>query len=109
MLEAGHSILTLAVILIAGVLSGWAAKKIHLPGMTGQIVVGALLGPSVAGLVSPEALHDLRPLTHFALGLIAVAVGNHLTIKHLRRKARRLAALLLLEVTVVPLVVFGAM
>ncbi|MCA9603958.1 MAG: cation:proton antiporter, partial [Myxococcales bacterium] len=109
MLDAGHSILTLAVILVAGLVAGWLAKKLTLPGMTGQIVVGAVLGPSLLALVTEHALHELRPMTHFALGLIAVAVGNHLSFRLLKSKWRRLALLLLLEATLTPLLVFGAM
>ncbi|MCB9595129.1 MAG: cation:proton antiporter [Sandaracinaceae bacterium] len=109
MLDSGHSILTLALILVAGLVAGWLARKITLPGMTGQIVIGALLGPSLLGLVTAGALHELRPMTHFALGLIAVAVGNHLNFRLLRAKAGRLALLLLFEVTLTPLLVFGGM
>jgi len=76
--------------------------------MTGQIIVGVLLGPSVIGLVSADALHDLRPLTHFALGLIAVAVGNHLSFPKLRNAWGRLSLLVLFESTLTPALVFAA-
>lgn len=109
MLSPGHPLFTLALILIAGVSFGAVVRRLGLPTVTGQIVGGILLGPSVSGLISAEAIHDLRPLTHFALGLIAVAVGNHLNFKRLRNAYRRLLWLLVLEATLTPALVLGAL
>ncbi|MFK7992455.1 MAG: cation:proton antiporter [Sandaracinaceae bacterium] len=91
-----------------GLVSGWLARRVKLPGMTGQIILGAILGPSLVGLLSEEALHGLTPVTEFALSLIAVAVGNHLHIGRLRPMFGPLAVLLLLEATLTPLLVYGA-
>ncbi|HKI84205.1 MAG TPA: cation:proton antiporter, partial [Candidatus Krumholzibacteria bacterium] len=83
MLDA-FPLLTLAVILVAGVLSGQLARRVKLPAVTGQILAGVVIGPSILDLASIEAIHSLHPITNFALGLIAVAVGNHLNLKRLR-------------------------
>ena len=99
---------TLAIVIAAGVASGFLARRMRLPSITGQIVVGVLIGP-VLGLFRPEAVHGLQPLTQFALSLIAVTVGAHLNLKRLRNAGRRLAYLFVLEATVTPLVVFGAL
>lgn len=109
MLGPGHPLFTLGLVLGAGLAAGWLAKRLTLPSITGQIVVGVLLGPSVIGLVELEALHQLVPMTEFALGLIAVAVGNHLNFKLLRKKLGRLTLLVVLEATLTPALVFGAM
>ncbi|MEE8111697.1 MAG: hypothetical protein V3T54_03090 [Acidobacteriota bacterium] len=45
-------LLTLAIILIAGVLFGHLAGRFHLPSVTGQILIGILLGPYVLSVVS---------------------------------------------------------
>jgi len=107
MLDA-FPLLTLAVILVAGVLSGQLARRVKLPAVTGQILAGVVIGPSILDLASIEAIHSLHPITNFALGLIAVAVGNHLNLKRLRNARRRLFWLLVLESTLTPLLVFGA-
>lgn len=109
MVGSGHPILTLSMVLVAGILGGLAAKRFALPGMTGQIVFGAILGPSVIGLVNDDALHALRPMTLFALGLIAVAIGNHLNFRRLKKRFRGLLMLLLFEVTLTPILVVLAM
>ncbi len=108
-LGVGNPMLTLSIVLIAGIVGGALAKKLGAPSITGQIIIGAILGPSVIGVLHPEALHGLRPLTLFSLGLIAVAVGNHLNFRALRKDMKRLGLLLLFEMTLTPALVFGAM
>lgn len=99
---------TLAIVIAAGVASAWLARRARLPGITGQIMAGVLMGP-VLRLFDPEAVRGLEPLTHFALSLIAVTVGAHLSFKRLRNAGRRLALLFLLEATITPVLVFGAL
>jgi Kef-type K+ transport system membrane component KefB/mannitol/fructose-specific phosphotransferase system IIA component (Ntr-type) len=105
--EAGE-LLTLALVILAGVFSGALARRIRLPGITGQILVGVVLGKAGFDLFTEESLHALRPITDFALGLMAVTVGAHLNIRRLRNAGRRLFLLLITEATVVPLMVFLA-
>lgn len=109
MLGPGHPLFTLGLVLGAGIGGGWLAKRATLPSITGQIVIGVLLGPSVIGLVERDALHQLVPMTEFALGLIAVTVGNHLNFRLLRPMLGRLTLLVALEATLTPALVFGAM
>jgi len=97
---------TLALVLVAGVAGGQAARRVGLPGVTGQILAGVVLGPAVLGLFHHSELETLQPMTHFALGLIAVTVGSHLHLTRILVAKRRLALLLLFESTVTPLVVF---
>ena len=99
-------LLILAVVVVAGVVSGHLARLIRLPSVTGQILVGILLGPSVLTLFESRAVHGLAPVTHFALAIIAVAVGSHLHLPRLRNARVRLAALFTTEITITPLFVF---
>ena len=102
-----NSLLILAVILIAGALGGELARKVRLPSVTGQILAGMIMGPSLLGIFSPDVGHDLKPFTHFALGLIAMAVGNHLNLTRLRNAGKRLLWLLLFESMITPALVFA--
>ena len=97
----------LALALVLGTLLGQAAKRAQLPAVTGQILAGFLLGPSVFAVFEEQATESLQPLTRFALGLMAVTVGSHLDVRRLRNAGRRLGWLLLLEATVTPALVFG--
>lgn len=100
---------TLALILVAGVAGGQVAKRFGLPGVTGQILAGILIGPAVLGLFHHPELQSLQPMTHFALGLIAVTVGSHLHLTRILVAKRRLFFLLLFESTVTPIVVFTSL
>lgn len=103
-LRDADPLLTLAVVIVAGIASGRLARLVGLPSITGQIVVGVLIGP-VLEVFDRESIHGLQPLTHFALGLMAVTVGAHLNIKRMRNAGKRLALLLVAEATITPLLV----
>jgi mannitol/fructose-specific phosphotransferase system IIA component (Ntr-type)/Kef-type K+ transport system membrane component KefB len=100
-------LLILSVVLVAGVGFGTLARQFHLPAVTGQILIGILIGPAVFGVFRLETIHDLEPIIDFALGLMAVDVGSHLRFRRLGDAKRRLTLLLLLEATLTPLLVFG--
>lgn len=87
-------LLALAILLVAGLLAGKLVQRIHLPSVTGYLLVGILVGPSVLGLVTPEILTE--KLSHFiqiALMLIAFAIGEKLDLHYLGAQARRVVAL----------------
>ena len=105
-LPSDNALFVLAVLLAFGSLGGLLAKKIHLPSVTGQILAGIVLGPSVLHVFNHDAVTGLSPIIHFALGLIAVDVGTHLHVRRLRNAFRRLGTLLLLEITVTPFLVY---
>ena len=98
----------LSVILVAGLGLGWVAQLARLPGVTGQILAGVLMGPAVLALFNDDAVHRLQPLTHFALALIGVTVGAHLNLRRLRNAGKRLILLLVAEAVIIPLVVIVA-
>lgn len=103
--EDSSALLLLAAVLISGLVFGAAARRVGLPGVTGQIVAGILLGPHVLGLFPEQTGARLAPVTHFALGLMAVAVGSHLHLHRLRNARRRLLTLVACEALAVPLFV----
>ena len=107
MLTDASPLLTLSVILVAGVLGGRLARAARLPSVTGQILAGVLLGPSVIGVFEHEAIEAMHPITGFALGLIAVTVGSHLNFFRLRNAAGRLGILIALECLFTPVLVLG--
>lgn len=101
-------LLTLAMILVAGLAAGEVARRLRIPSVTGQILVGILLGPSVLAVLGPDDGHALRPVIDFALGLMAVAVGSHLQFRRLANAKRRLILLVGLEALLTPALVFSA-
>jgi mannitol/fructose-specific phosphotransferase system IIA component (Ntr-type) len=108
-LHDANPLLALAIVLIAGALVGHLAKRARLPGITGYILAGVLLGGHGLNLLGEHAAGNLQPLTDFALGLMAVTVGAHLNLRRLRNARKRLILLLVAESTVTPLLVFGGL
>ncbi len=108
MIPNANSILALAVIVLAGIAGGWLARLVRLPHVTGQILIGVLIGGAGLNLLGPDAGARLDTVTNFALGVIALTIGEHLNINRLRNAGKRLFFLLLTESIVTPLIVFGA-
>ena len=108
-IPAENSMFILAVLLAFGAVCGQLAKRLHLPSVTGQILAGVLLGPSVLHVFGHDAVEGLRPVLHFALSLIAVDVGTHLHFRRLRNAFKRLGVLLILEATLTPMLVYLAL
>ncbi|MAI77581.1 MAG: hypothetical protein CL917_01425 [Deltaproteobacteria bacterium] len=102
-------LLTLSAVILVGVACGAGARRLGLPSVTGQIIAGLAMGQAGLAVFSPEDLHGLEPLTHLALGLIAVTVGAHLNLQRLRNAERRLFYLLLTESVITPVIVFAAL
>jgi len=77
------------VLLIANVAGSLAASS-GLPRLTGYLIVGLLAGPSILGLMSPEAVEELALIDKFALVLIALMAGGELKLSQLRPQARNI-------------------
>ncbi len=104
----GHELVILALLTLAGLLGGEGARRLHLPAVTGQILAGVMLGPSILGVFSHETTVALAPVIDFALGLIAMAVGSHLYLHRLKTAAPRLGRLVLAEALLPPALVASA-
>jgi len=63
-------------------------KKINLPGITGVLLTGILVGPFFLNLITKEAIHNLGFLNDVALAFIAFAAGTELYLKELRTSVR---------------------
>jgi len=58
-----HVLLALVVVIIAARVCGALCKLIHQPPVIGEVIAGILLGPSLLGRISPEAMGYLLPTT----------------------------------------------
>lgn len=75
----------LAVILFAGLLMGRAVKMVRLPNVTGYLLAGLLLGPSVLGVLPAGFVHELELVSEMALALIAFTVGAEFKFSYLKK------------------------
>ncbi|OJF92714.1 cation:proton antiporter [Alkalibacterium sp. 20] len=98
--------LYIAVILVAGMGGGKLAKKLQLPTVTGYILMGLFLGPSVLNFITSDIYYGLGFVNELALGMLALSVGTELHYRVFKAFGRNLMILslgntLLTGVTVV--------
>lgn len=79
-----HTLLSIAIAMIAGLLLTRVAKLVKLPNVTGYLVAGLLIGPYCFKLVSADALATLDVITVAALGFIAFSIGSEFKLSHIK-------------------------
>lgn len=100
---------TFGLLLALGVLAGevlW--RYVSLPRITGYVATGALLGPEVSGIITGDALFELRLLVDLAIGIVVFELGFRLNVDWLR-KNRWLFAAALAESLFCFSAIFGAL
>lgn len=75
----------LAIMIFAGMLLGRLVKQIKLPNVTGYLLAGLLLGPSVLGILSDSFLDSVAIISDAALGFIAFSIGNEFKMSYFKR------------------------
>ena len=88
---------SLGLILLLALLAGHLVKVVRIPEVTGYILAGIALGPSVLGWVTAENLVALEVFSEVALGLILFSVGSVFQFSRFRRLGRQFLYLTLAE------------
>lgn len=83
--------LAIGVMIMAGLLGGLLSHRFKLPMVTGYIVVGILLSPSVFNVIPQASIDRLEIFISIALGIIAYSIGSSLHTDTLRQLERSIA------------------
>ncbi|MCA9794244.1 MAG: cation:proton antiporter [Candidatus Eremiobacteraeota bacterium] len=101
---ADEAALSLGLVMIASFLIGSRLPQFNLPAITGYMLTGVLLGPSLLEhifgtfpIVSESGLRDLSLINHIALGLIAFTAGGELKLSELRQGWRSLLSITVVQ------------
>ena len=78
-------LLYLAVLLGTGLLFGKITKYLKLPNVTGYLVGGLILGPSILNIIPEGTIHDFSIISSVALGFIAFSIGTEMKLTYFRR------------------------
>lgn len=97
--------LDLGFLLLAAYVGGKVAKRLGLSRVTGYIVVGLAIGPSVLHLLDTAQVGRLAPFSEIAIALIALTAGGELNLRRLRGSGRYLTAITLLQTVAILLLV----
>ena len=87
MLVAGlnmNILLCISIAFIFGLLSTKLMKIFNLPNVTGFLIAGLVIGPSILGFVSSDDLNALSFISDIALGFIAFSIGVEFKLRHLK-------------------------
>lgn len=90
-------ILAIGLASILGFVGGKLFSRVKIPAVTGWVIMGVLMGCSVAGVFSQEILSRTGIISDLALGFIAFSIGEELTLPNLRRLGKSVAVMVLCE------------
>lgn len=100
-----NAILDIGVILLAASFGAALMKFTKLPRITSYIIIGIIIGPSLAGLVSPGLMDTSDLFTNLALSFIAFDLGRKFSLERIREIGKNVMVIAVLQVIVTLLVV----
>lgn len=104
------SMLTLlGIAAIAGLYTGYLARRANLPAIIGYMILGVILGPSALNLFDDSSMDRFSFLTEIGLGFVAVTIGSELSISSLKRVGWGIVSIIFAESFMAFLVVTGAL
>lgn len=93
-------IFKVAIVLIVGFIGGQVARKLKLPNVSGYLLFGLLLGPSLGliipgwkGLITGQDQLTLQFISEIALAFIAFSIGSEFNIVSVKRWGKKLTYL----------------
>ncbi|MBE9571835.1 MAG: cation:proton antiporter [Proteobacteria bacterium] len=90
-LETLHPLIYIGLLLLLSYAGGKIANYLKAPRVTGYLVIGMLLSPSVLGLFHERLVkEELTLITDIALAIIAFSIGGSLGLGKLRRLGRHI-------------------
>jgi len=99
-------LLKVSIVLLIGVLGGRFAKVLHLPYVTGYLLGGLLIGPSIFGLITDIDVEGFGVVNQFALAAIAFSIGSEFNLKDLSKIGKKIVIITFAEAFTAILLVF---
>ncbi|HEU5452021.1 MAG TPA: cation:proton antiporter [Terriglobales bacterium] len=92
-----NELTSLGLILLLALAAGHLVKFLRVPEVTGYILIGVILGPSVLAWINGSNLQALGVFSEVALGLILFSIGSVFELRHFRRVGPRAIILTMTE------------
>lgn len=96
-------LISLCIMLLAGFLVTRITKRLKLPNVTGFIVAGVLIGPSVLKLIPENIVSSMSFLSDIAMTFIAFAVGKFFTTQVLKNDGKKVLKITFFEIIITAL------
>ncbi len=85
MIPISNPLLGFSVIILSGYIGGSIAKRVHLPKILGNLIVGLILGPFCLNIFSHQLIsYELSPINSIAFGFIAISIALHIKLNELK-------------------------
>lgn len=81
-------LISIALMMVFGMMLGWICKKIRFPSLFGMIVTGMILGPHILNFIAPSILNVSSELRRIALIIILIRAGLSLDVTDLKKVGR---------------------
>lgn len=109
-------ILKLGVVLFIGFVGSLIARKLKLPNVSGFLVLGLLLGPSLGlifkgygGFITKTENEQLNFISQIALAFIAFSIGSEFSRKTIKKVGKPILVMTITEVVGAVVIVFSAL
>lgn len=110
-------LLKIGIALAIGIIGGKLAKLAKLPSVSGYLIAGLFVGPSLFGIIGLDKLilmnktelESLTFISEIALAFIAFSIGSEFIISDMKQYGKKVFIIALLEVLGAVLLVFTAM
>ena len=108
-------LLAIAIVIVASRFFGWVISKVGQPQVHGEILSGIILGPSVLGLIWPDAVKylfepaivaGLKILAQLGLVMFMFLIGIELDLEKLRGQGRK--AVIISQTSIIVPIALGA-
>jgi Kef-type K+ transport system membrane component KefB len=93
-MEELNLILAIGIMIFVGFLGGLLLEKFKFPMITGYIIIGIVLSPSLLHIIPSETIDQLDIIIDIALGIIAYLIGVNLRWEELRGLAKTITWIL---------------
>ncbi|SHJ17023.1 transporter, CPA2 family [Dethiosulfatibacter aminovorans DSM 17477] len=94
-----NTLLILSIAAIFGLLSAAFLRRFKMPSVTGYLIAGLVIGPSVLNIIPHSIVDQISIISDLALGLIAFHIGENFELSRIKQLARRITSITVIQAT----------
>lgn len=98
----------LAALIVLALVGGKIMELIRFPKVTGYILIGIIIGPSVLGILSFDMVEKFTIIRQVAIGFIGYTIGLELKFRKLKKTGKQVTIITLTQALMTTLLVTGA-
>lgn len=92
-----NNILNVGLMILFALIGGKLIEKVNFPKVTGYILIGILVGPSVLNIISKDMVHNFTIIRQVAIGFIGYTIGLELKLSKLKKTGKQVTIITLAQ------------